>query len=203
MLAPARGPTPKIAGRRREAIGNTVALRAEVGETSLSINELADLALDDVLVLDQHLAEPVSLVRRKSGTAVGRGQSRPCGRAPRGQGRRTSTQTELEEEAMTSKVVNSIDLPILHAGGSNAQSRVGERLDLIEHVKVRVRCRWVKPRSRSRRLFALGGGDVLALDRDADAPVDIRVERPASLRAACSWPSATSFGVRITEIESR
>jgi flagellar motor switch protein FliM len=58
----------------RDAIGeNTLTLRAEVGETQLSLTELSDLALDDVLVLDQHLAEPVTLVSPTSGAAVAAG----------------------------------------------------------------------------------------------------------------------------------
>jgi hypothetical protein len=75
MLAPARGmAAPLRLAALREAIGeNTVTLRAEVGETSLSLTELSDLALDDVLVLDQHLAEPVTLVSPQSGAAVAAG----------------------------------------------------------------------------------------------------------------------------------
>jgi flagellar motor switch/type III secretory pathway protein FliN len=75
VLAPARTiPAERSLAARRDAIGeNTVALRAVVGETLLSINELAELALDDVLVLDQHLSEPVSLVGAPSGTPVGAG----------------------------------------------------------------------------------------------------------------------------------
>jgi flagellar motor switch/type III secretory pathway protein FliN len=75
MLAPARGmPTSQKLAALRDAIGeNTVMLRAEVGETSMSLSELADLALDDVLVLDQHLAEPVTLVSPVSGSPVAAG----------------------------------------------------------------------------------------------------------------------------------
>jgi flagellar motor switch/type III secretory pathway protein FliN len=64
MLAPARAPVdaPPL-GARREAVGeNTVRLRAVIGETRIPVGELAGLALDDVLVLDQPLSEPVSLV---------------------------------------------------------------------------------------------------------------------------------------------
>jgi len=75
MLAPARGmPAPQRLAALSDAIGeNTVKLRAEVGETSLSLTELSDLALDDVLVLDQHLAEPVTLVAPQTGVAVAAG----------------------------------------------------------------------------------------------------------------------------------
>ena len=63
-----------LADVHSDAIGeNTVTLRAEVGETSLSLTELSELALDDVLVLDQHLAEPVTLVSGESGVPVAAG----------------------------------------------------------------------------------------------------------------------------------
>jgi len=56
---------------RHDAIGdNTVAIRAVVGETSMSVNDLTELALDDVLVLDQRLGELVTLVSPESGTTV-------------------------------------------------------------------------------------------------------------------------------------
>jgi hypothetical protein len=59
---------------RREAIGeNTLTLRALVGETCLPVSELAGLALDDVLLLDQPLAEPIVLVSGASGAPVATG----------------------------------------------------------------------------------------------------------------------------------
>jgi flagellar motor switch/type III secretory pathway protein FliN len=63
-LAPARAlaDTQPLA-QRREAVGeNTVTLRALIGETRVPVGELAELALDDVLVLDQALSEPVAVV---------------------------------------------------------------------------------------------------------------------------------------------
>jgi flagellar motor switch protein FliN/FliY len=108
---------------------------------------------------------------------------------------------------MTSKVVNSIDLPILHSGGPHAgtaaaQSRVGERLDLVEHVKVRVTVSLGETEIPISKLFALGSGDVLALDREADAPVDIRVNDRLIARGVLV-AVGDQFGVRITEIEAR
>ena len=103
---------------------------------------------------------------------------------------------------MSSKVVNSIDLPILHAGGINAQARLGERLDLIEHVNVRVTVSLGETEIPISRLFALASGDVLALDREADAPVDIRVNERLVARGVLV-AVGDQFGVRITEIEAR
>jgi len=103
---------------------------------------------------------------------------------------------------MTSKVVNSIDLPILHSGGINAQTRLGERLDLIEHVNVRVTVSLGETEIPISRLFSLASGDVLALDREADAPVDIRVNERLVARGVLV-AVGDKFGVRITEIEAR
>ena len=103
---------------------------------------------------------------------------------------------------MSSKVVNSIDLPILHAGGINSQSRVGERLDLIEHVKVRVTVSLGETEIPISKLFALAGGDVLSLDREADAPVDVRVNDRLVARGVLV-AVGDQFGVRITEIEAK
>jgi flagellar motor switch protein FliN/FliY len=103
---------------------------------------------------------------------------------------------------MTSKVVNSLELPILHAGGVNAQTRLGERLDLIEHVNVRVTVSLGETEIPISRLFSLAGGDVLALDREADAPVDIRVNERVVARGVLV-AVGDQFGVRITEIEAR
>src|SRR5689334_17286850 len=100
------------------------------------------------------------------------------------------------------KVVNSIDLPILNTSGGTSQTRVGERLDLIEHVKVRVTVSLGDTEIPISRLFALGGGEVLALDREADAPVDIRVNDRLFARGVLV-AVGDQFGVRITEIEAR
>jgi len=74
-LAPARAVALASALlSRSEAVGeNVVGLRAVIGETSVPVGELAELSLDDVLVLDQHLSEPVSLVCGVSGATVGAG----------------------------------------------------------------------------------------------------------------------------------
>lgn len=103
---------------------------------------------------------------------------------------------------MTSKVVNTVDLPILHAGGVNSQSRLGERLDLIEHVNVRVTVSLGETEIPISKLFALANGDVLPLDREADAPVDIRVNERVVARGVLV-AVGDQFGVRITEIEAR
>jgi len=101
-----------------------------------------------------------------------------------------------------SKMINSIELPILHAGGVNGQTRLGERLDLIEHVNVRVTVSLGETEIPISRLFSLASGDVLALDREAEAPVDMRVNERLVARGVLV-AVGDQFGVRITEIEAR
>jgi hypothetical protein len=75
MLAPARAvtrPAP-LASRRDLVGGNGVSLRAVVGEVEMSVNELAGIAVDDVLVLEQHLSEPVELFAAHSRATVAAG----------------------------------------------------------------------------------------------------------------------------------
>jgi flagellar motor switch/type III secretory pathway protein FliN len=75
MLAPARTAAPGgTLEPCRQAIGdNPVAVRGVIGDTSLSVTELAELAVDDVLVLDQALGEPVALVAPDSGRTIAAG----------------------------------------------------------------------------------------------------------------------------------
>jgi flagellar motor switch/type III secretory pathway protein FliN len=74
QLAPARTPMRGDLLARRDAVGeNVVELRAVVGEASMSVTELAELAVDDVLVLDQRLTDPVTLVSPGTGAAVAAG----------------------------------------------------------------------------------------------------------------------------------
>jgi flagellar motor switch/type III secretory pathway protein FliN len=74
VLVPARAPVTGALDSRHDAVAeNTVALRGVVGQTFMSVSELADLAIDDVLVLDQALTEPVTLVSPPTGSAVAAG----------------------------------------------------------------------------------------------------------------------------------
>jgi flagellar motor switch protein FliM len=75
LLAPVRAvPQSAALTSRRQAVGGKgVSLRAVVGEMEMSVSELAGIAIDDVLVLDQRLSEPVALLAGESHTAVAAG----------------------------------------------------------------------------------------------------------------------------------
>lgn len=99
---------------------------------------------------------------------------------------------------MSSKVVSTIELPGLTHGGDRGLA-LGERLDLVEHLKVKVTVTLGSAEMVLGKLFSLGSGDVVTLDRDVDAPVDIRLDDKLIARGQLV-AVGDKFGVRVTEI---
>lgn len=102
---------------------------------------------------------------------------------------------------MSQTVVNRLDLPPLTAAPVAKGPSLGERLDLVEEVKVQLSVTLGAAEVTMGRLFALAAGDVLALDRDADAPIDVRLNGKLVARGLLV-AIGEKFGVRITEIET-
>lgn len=102
---------------------------------------------------------------------------------------------------MSQTVVNRLDLPPLAAAPVPKGPSLGERLDLVEEVKVQLAVTLGTAEVTMGRLFALAAGDVLALDRDADAPIDVRLNGKLVARGLLV-AIGDKFGVRITEIET-
>ena len=101
---------------------------------------------------------------------------------------------------MTSNVVNRIELPpLLEAQTSERSSVVGERLDLVGHVKVRLAVTLGTAELTIDKLFSLAANDVVSLDRDLEAPVDVRLNDKIIARGTLV-AVGDNFGVRITEI---
>lgn len=101
---------------------------------------------------------------------------------------------------MMSNVVNRIELPpLLEAQTSERSSVVGERLDLVGHVKVRLAVTLGTAELTIDKLFSLAANDVVALDRDLEAPVDVRLNDKVIARGTLV-AVGDNFGVRITEI---
>jgi flagellar motor switch protein FliN/FliY len=102
---------------------------------------------------------------------------------------------------VTNKIVSAIELPALARGpvGVEHGAAVGERLDLVGHVKVKMNVTLGQAEIALDRLFALANGDVLALDRDVDAPVDVRLHGKLIARGHIV-AVGDKFGVRISEI---
>jgi len=103
---------------------------------------------------------------------------------------------------MTSNVVSPVELPALVAGSAAKAKTLGERLDLVGHVKVKLAVTLGSAELSIDRLFALGPNDVVVLDREADAPVDVRLNDTLIARGTLV-AAGDKFGVRITEILSQ
>jgi flagellar motor switch protein FliN len=99
---------------------------------------------------------------------------------------------------MSSNVVSAIDLPVL-VNGSDRGNALGERLDLVEHVKVNLTVTLGATEVALSKLFALASGDVVPLDRDVDAPVDVRLHGKLIARGHLV-AVGDKFGVRVAEI---
>lgn len=99
------------------------------------------------------------------------------------------------------KVVSAVDLPALVSPPptERANSVLGERFDLVEHVKVKLSVTLGGAEMPLSKLFSLTAGDVVTLDRDVDAPVDIRMHGKLIARGHLV-AVGDRFGVRISEI---
>jgi flagellar motor switch protein FliN/FliY len=100
---------------------------------------------------------------------------------------------------MSSKVVSAVELPALINHGNERTPALGERLDLVEHVKVKMTVVLGGAELPLSRLFALTSGEVLSLDRDVDAPVDVRLHDKLIARGHIV-AVGDKFGVHISEI---
>lgn len=97
-----------------------------------------------------------------------------------------------------SNVVTNIEFAELT--GSNDRTPVlGERLDLIGHVKVKLTVALGTAELPISKLFSLSPSDVVTLDRNVEAPVDIRLNDKVIARGTLV-AVGDSFGVRVTEI---
>jgi flagellar motor switch protein FliN/FliY len=97
-----------------------------------------------------------------------------------------------------SNVVNNIELAEL-AGSGDRTPALGERLDLIGHVKVKLTVALGAAELTVAKLFALSPNDVVALDRSVEAPVDIRLNDKVIARGTLV-AVGDNFGVRVTDI---
>ena len=109
------------------------------------------------------------------------------------------------------KVVQSLELVPLAAGVTDRLAReapaatsvpgecLGERLDLVEHLKVQLTVTLGSAEMDVGRLFAMSSGELVVLDRDVEAPVDVRLGDKLIARGELV-AAGDRFGVRITEI---
>ena len=102
---------------------------------------------------------------------------------------------------MTQTVVNRLEMPALSSTSTPKGAPLGERLDLVEQVKVQLSVALGEAVVTMGRLFALAAGEVVTLDRHADAPVDVRLHGKLIARGTLV-AVGDKFGVRITEISA-
>jgi flagellar motor switch protein FliN/FliY len=100
-----------------------------------------------------------------------------------------------------SNVVNRVDLPILSQSTGEKGRALGERLDLVEQVQVKLTVSLGEAEINIGKLFSLAANDVVTLDRDADAPVDIKLHGKLIARGSLVVVG-DKFGVRVTEIRA-
>lgn len=97
-----------------------------------------------------------------------------------------------------SNVATNIELAEL-TGGNDRTPVLGERLDLIGHVKVKLTVALGAAELTVAKLFSLAPSDVVTLDRGVDAPVDIRLNDKVIARGTLV-AVGDNFGVRVTDI---
>jgi len=100
---------------------------------------------------------------------------------------------------MSSVAVKSLEFAPLASPSADKGDSLGERLDLVEHIKVQLSVSLGSTEIDVGRLFAITAGEVLVLDRDVDAPVDVRLGDKLVARGELV-AAGDRFGVRITEI---
>jgi len=100
-----------------------------------------------------------------------------------------------------SSTVSRLDLPALVPGSDEETAQLGERLDLVAHVKVKLVVTLGGAEMSVGELFSLAVNDVVALDRDVDAAVDIRLNDKVIARGSLV-AAGDKFGVRVTEVHT-
>lgn len=100
-----------------------------------------------------------------------------------------------------SSIVNRLDLPALAALSNDKSAPLGERLDLVAHVKVKLTIGLGGAEISIGKLFSLSPSEVVTLDRDVDAPVDIRLNDKVIARGTLV-AVGDKFGVRVTEVQA-
>jgi flagellar motor switch protein FliN/FliY len=101
---------------------------------------------------------------------------------------------------MSSNVVNCIDLPVLTGAADTAGPALGERLDLVGHVKIKLSISLGGAEITIGKLFSLTPDDVITLDRSVDAPLDIVLNDKVIAHGALV-AVGDNFGVRVTQVQ--
>jgi flagellar motor switch protein FliN/FliY len=96
-------------------------------------------------------------------------------------------------------VVSRIEMPTLTDADTARSPSLGERLDLVEHVNVKLDVVVGEATLPIDRLFALSAGDVLPLDTLVDTPIEVRLNGKLIARGEL-LAVGEQFGIQITDI---
>ncbi|HXS20566.1 MAG TPA: FliM/FliN family flagellar motor switch protein [Steroidobacteraceae bacterium] len=112
-----------------------------------------------------------------------------------------SASAHLKEEIKNDggEEVHLLKLTELKAGDISGKRLIGENLDLIRNLKVRLSVVVGRCEITVKELFDLRENTVLTLDRDTREPVEITLDGKVVARGVLVAVE-DSFGVRITEI---
>jgi flagellar motor switch protein FliN/FliY len=97
------------------------------------------------------------------------------------------------------KVVQGLELAPLAPGTTTPGECLGERMDLVEHLKVQLTVTLGSAEVDVARLFAMASGELVVLDREVESPVDVRLGDKLIARGELV-AAGDRFAVRITEI---
>lgn len=100
-------------------------------------------------------------------------------------------------------LVNKIELPSFSSADKAVEkgNPIGQRMDLVEHVKVTLTVALGAAEMPVGKLFALAPGEVVPLDREVDEPIDIRLHGKTVARGHLV-AVGDKFGVRVSEVAS-
>lgn len=95
--------------------------------------------------------------------------------------------------------IQPLKLAALDSAAGRGSPWLERQLDLVRDIKVTVRASMGSAEMTIAALFALREGDVVTLDRETDAPIDILLEGNLIARGQLV-ATGDHFGLRITEI---
>jgi len=100
---------------------------------------------------------------------------------------------------MKNTVVSRIEMPTLNDSTNSRSATLGERLDLVEHVNVKLDVIVGQVSLPIDQLFSLAAGSVLSLDTLIDTPVEVHLNGKLVARGELLAVDE-HFGVQITDI---
>jgi flagellar motor switch protein FliN/FliY len=99
-------------------------------------------------------------------------------------------------------VVDEVEVPTVEPLPQQGAERLGERFDLVDDLPLSVEVIVGATEIKLADLFAMAPGALLALDREVDAPLELRV-RGKTVAQGVLVAVGDRFGVRVTEVTGK